>query len=302
MVRGQSAIAERQIQDDPAKIVPMLDDQLSSIELFDAFLKKKGLETNQQSGLVSFGNFIEDELPDAKQVPCFVLDMHLRRTPDLSDLNLPHVKTQRSTAVGLAVAEHYLFPNEKFFKTPVILLTGFEIKKSVRERVKRLQQRHKITILEKKDLSKFKEYIANILAEDPAASVGKQLRDRAMSVSEFIDEGVGVVDRIFDGWNLTPLERAAAFGIEKAESSDDWEKAKEDIRAFRSELVVQQIKLIARIKAALAALFREDDSAEARWLRQPLEALDGMTAIDLLLSGKQSDLDFLLRVLHRATG
>ena len=301
MVTSQTA-ASRPHQDGPPMIVPMLDDQLSSLDRFNAFLKKQGLKTEQQQGLVGFGNYIDDELPDAKLVSCFVLDMHLKRTPNLGVLDLPHVKTESSTAVGLAVAEHYLYNKKQFVHTPIILLTGFEIKRNVRERVERLGRKYPIAILEKKDFSKFKEFILNILAENSEASFGKQLRNRAMAIGEFIDEGVDVVDRIFDGWDLTPLERAAVFGFEEAESPEDWERAKQDIRAFQSELVVQQIKLIARLKAGLAALFQENESAEARWLRQPLEALDGMAAINLLASGRQSDLSFLLRALQRATG
>ena len=276
-----------------------LENDAKSIEPEVEVISHYGLETKIVARPRALGNYLEgDQVIDPRTVKAFILDMHISKIKDLSEINLPAADTLGGEAVGLAVAEQYLRkPRSRFRRTPLAFLTGFTVDPPVMNRIKALQRDgNNIVVLRKTtDLDRFDKFIRSVVDEKES-----KYSEESTEISDY-KEGVDIILRIFDDFGLQKGQQIALLGY----SADGDLKLEEVARRVKGTVnldIQDRVALVIDIKSRLDSIFGLDDKRQRRWLKTRQESLERRSPMELLEGGHQHDLARVAALVRQITG
>jgi len=276
-----------------------LENEAKSIEPEVAVIQHYGLEPKIVSRPRALGNFLEGtKAIDPRTIKAFVLDMHMPKINNLSEINLPAADTLDGEAVGLAVAEQYLRrPESKFRQTPLAFLTGFSIDAPVLNRIKALRrQGNNIVVLKKHDdLPQFDEFIKSVIEEKKS-----KYSDLPEKISDY-KEGIDIALEILTDLGIQDAEKIALLGYD----AEDNVRIEGIVRRIKDKLSIDiqdRVALIIDIKSCLDAVFGIDDTRQRKWLSKRQKILERKSPLQILKEGHQHGLAQIAALLRQITG
>lgn len=269
-----------------------LEDREESIQSQLQILSKHGIQYHICMRPRALDDYLYARSSD-EPVTAIFLDMHMREIKDLSEINLPTMKTQDGLGVGLAVATGLLRAACSPYRgIPLGLLTGFVLTKAAINRLDELkQQNNEIPIFSKQnDLERFESFIESLKSSpstpDPRANPSVEEKIR------FYHEGIDILVAIANDLDLTDEDKITLLGYDPL-INPDFENLYSKLRADVSTDVNDRVALLIDLKSSLAAIFNDNIRLERRWLRAPLDVLDGQRPLDLI---RTQHIDQLARV------
>lgn len=276
-----------------------LENDAKSIESEVEIITHYGLKPRIVARPRALGNYLEGEQTiDPRTIKAFVLDMHMPKIKDLSEIRLPAADTLGGEAVGLAVAEQYLRrPRSRYRRTPLAFLTGFSIDPPVMSRIKALQQQgNNIIVLRKTtDLALFDKFIRSVVDEKES-----KYSELPSQESDY-KEGVDIALRILNDFGFEKNQQIALLGY----SPEGDLKVEDVIRRVKSTInfdIQDRVALIIDMKSRMDAIFGMDERRQKRWLRTRQGSLGKRSPVDLLLDGHQHNLARIAALIRQITG
>jgi hypothetical protein len=276
-----------------------LENDAKSIESEVEIISHYGLEPKLVTRPRALGNYLEGEQAiDPRTVKAFVLDMHMPKIKDLSEISLPAADTLGGEAVGLAVAEQYLRrPKSRYRRTPLAFLTGFSIDPPVMSRIRALQRDGGNVIVLRKttDLALFDKFVRSMVDEKES-----KYSELPAEVSDY-KEGVDIALRILGDLGFQNAQQMALLGY----TQDGDLKLGDIARRIKGTVNVDiqdRVALIIDIKSRLEAIFGTDARRQQRWLKTRQGSLGKRSPMELLKGGHQHDLAHVAALIRKITG
>jgi len=281
-------------------IVCLENDARSMIDEVEV-IQRHGIDHKICARPRTFGGFLQEG--NGPRVKGFVLDMHIPGIRTLAEINMPTVETSDGEAVGLAVAEKYLWRSSSRYRdVPVVLLTGYDMQARIRARINKLRSNGKDVVALRKgsDLSLFEKFVARLKNK----GVPEYLRDRGRQSPRRLDhynEGITLAMEVLREFRMTSKEIAALFGYATVGDAE-WRKIENRLRERPNMDVSDRVDFIIEIKSRLVSIFGEDVNLQKKWLQTAQDALEGRSPLKLLKSTHQHEIAHVLGLLRKITG
>lgn len=233
----------------------------------------------------AFANRVMSIRKKGGRIAFVVLDMHDDRVPNLADIELEEVDTHKGTAVGLALAQFFLWDVGRGLGTiPVLIFTAKQIPEIAAEVIGELKSDGKpIDSANKRDdVDEVLEKVHDFKPVDFSLDV-------PLSYDELIQSFQALSERARD-WGFSDGEIVKMFGYDP-DNNKSVDSLFEWMAKNPSMDHEKRIYLHADIQEGVNTILPEGDiEGQVNWLNQKQEKFENQTSKQLLTSRKIDDL------------
>ena len=277
-----------------------LEDKPVTIEPEVAISKKYGLGTPVFRKPFQVADYLGGKRFKPSRVKGFSLDMHMNvRT--LREVGLDDVETAGGEAVGLAFAENWLRrPDSPYANTPVTLLTGFDVRDEILERIERLNTNTAPMVLLHKgvDLEKYESFVRSALnkpvLDQPMVKVSRSAKREALK------EALPVAARALTELGLSSPQVLTAFGFRPGRWGTLDIQQLMDLHPTVD--LEDRVQLVFDIYARLKTIFGDNRVGMRAWLNADHGLSGHRTPLQILREGHLYELAHVAGILRQVTG